>query len=145
MRMFVGLVTAGACAVLIVTGGCGAGSAGNGSTPTVTVEEPAAIAESPETAGSPATVQEAAPQQATDGWAMPNLIGATLQDAQDQIQSLTTGAVFFTDSHDLGGQGRNQVLDSNWQVCSQNIAPGATLTAESQVDFGVVKLGESCP
>lgn len=76
---------------------------------------------------------------------MPNLVGATLQNAQDQIQSLTTGAVFFTDSHDLGGQDRNQVLDSNWQVCSQNIAPGATLTAESHVDFGVVKLEESCP
>lgn len=103
------------------------------------------VTESPGTVAPPATTQEPAPQPAADRWVMPNLIGATLQDAQDQIQSLTTGAVFFTNSHDLGGQDRNQVLDSNWQVCAQNIAPGATLTAESQVDFGVVKLEESCP
>lgn len=138
MRVFTGLMVAGACAVLMVASGCGASPAGDGSTTTVTVQEPAVTAESPG-AGEPA------PQQAADRWVMPNLVGATLQDAQDQIQSLTSGAVFFTDSHDLGGQGRNQVLDSNWQVCAQNIAPGAALTAESQVDFGVVKLGESCP
>lgn len=145
MRMFTGLVMAGACAVLMAAGGCGASSAGNGSTTTVTVQEPPATAESPGTVEPPAATQESAPQQAADSWVMPNLTGATLQDAQDQIQSLTAGAVFLTDSHDLGGQNRNQVLDSNWQVCSQNIAPGATLTTESQVDFGVVKLEESCP
>lgn len=103
------------------------------------------VTESPGTVAPPATTQEPAPQPAADRWVMPNLIGATLQDAQDQIQSLTTGAVFFTNSHDLGGQDRNQVLDSNWQVCAQNIAPGATLTAESQVDFGVVNSRNPVP
>jgi beta-lactam-binding protein with PASTA domain len=78
-------------------------------------------------------------------WTMPDLVGATLQDAQDQMQDLTGGAVYFTDSHDLGGKDRNQVSDRNWQVCTQSVAAGETLTADSRVDFGVVKLEETCP
>ena len=76
---------------------------------------------------------------------MPDLVGETLQEAQDRIQALTDGAVLISVSHDLTGQDRSQVLDRNWQVCTQNIAPGAALTADSEVDFGVVKLEESCP
>lgn len=76
---------------------------------------------------------------------MPNLVGSVLQDAQDQIQQLTGGALLYTGSHDLTGENRNQVLDANWQVCTQNVAPGAPLTSTSRVDFGVVKLDESCP
>lgn len=76
---------------------------------------------------------------------MPELVGATLQDAQDQIQTLTGDAVYFTDSHDLTGENRNQVLDANWKVCTQNVEPGAPVTAESRIDFGVVKLEEACP
>lgn len=78
-------------------------------------------------------------------WTMPDLVGSTLQDAQDRMQDLTGGAVYFTDSHDLGGADRNQVSDRNWQVCTQSVAEGDTLTADSRVDFGVVKLEETCP
>jgi hypothetical protein len=78
-------------------------------------------------------------------WTMPNLVGAVLQDAQDQIQALTGGAVYFTDSHDLSGQDRNQVVDANWQVCTQSVEAGAPLTSSSRIDFGVVKLDETCP
>lgn len=76
---------------------------------------------------------------------MPNLVGVTLQDAQDQIQALTSGAVFYTESHDLSGDNRNQVLDANWEVCTQNVPAGTAITAESAIDFGVVKIGEGCP
>ena len=76
---------------------------------------------------------------------MPDLVGAVLQDAQDQIQSMTGDAIYFTDSHDVSGRDRNQVLDANWKVCSQNVAPGTVLTTSSTIDFGVVKLDESCP
>jgi hypothetical protein len=76
---------------------------------------------------------------------MPDLVGATLQDAQNQIQTLTAGAVYFTDSHDLSGEDRNQVLDANWKICTQNLEPGAPVTTESRIDFGVVKLEETCP
>jgi len=135
VRVVATLVSVGACAVLVLVGGCGAGAEEEREpATTVTVEQPPGNTEAPE--------EE---PRAVDQWAMPDLVGATLQDAQDQIQALTAGAVFRTGSHDLGGQDRNQVLDRNWQVCTQNVAPGATLTAASQVDFGVVKLEEACP
>jgi hypothetical protein len=78
-------------------------------------------------------------------WSMPDLVGKGLQDAQDQIQKLTGDKVFYTSSHDLAGQGRHQVVDDNWKVCTQNVKPGAALTPTSKLDFGVVKLEESCP
>jgi hypothetical protein len=142
MRVVAGLVSAGACAVLVLASGCGADSAPR--------EEPVAtvtVEKTPDTPDPSAITQEppaAAPRQANQ-WVMPNLVGTTLQAAQDQVQAVTAGGVYFTGSHDLGGQDRSQVLDRNWQVCTQNIAAGAALTAESRVDLGVVKLGETCP
>lgn len=78
-------------------------------------------------------------------WTMPDLVGTDLQQAQDQIQALTGSAVFYTSSHDLSGQNRNQVLDANWKVCTQNVTPGSSIADGAKVDFGVVKLEESCP
>jgi hypothetical protein len=85
------------------------------------------------------------PAAAAQQWAMPNLVGTNLQAAQDQIQALTGGAVFFTSSHDATQRGRNQVVDANWTVCSQNVATGAPITSASRIDFGAVKVDESCP
>ncbi|WP_211288868.1 hypothetical protein [Actinophytocola xinjiangensis] len=119
-------------AVVVAVSGCGGASRADQdevATPVETRESPAAPAG----------------EQPAQQWVMPNLVGAVLQDAQDQIQGLTGSAIHFTGSHDLGGQDRNQVLDANWQVCTQNIAPGAALTPGSRVDFGVVKLDEVCP
>jgi beta-lactam-binding protein with PASTA domain len=78
-------------------------------------------------------------------WSMPNLVGSNLQKAQDAMQKLTGNPVFITTSHDATGQRRNQVVDSNWKVCSQSISPGATVTPDSKVDFGAVKEAEPCP
>ena len=78
-------------------------------------------------------------------WAMPNEVGSVLQDAQDAIQKLTGNVVFFTGSHDAGGRGRHQILDRDWKVCDQNVAPGTQIQAGSKIDFGVVKLAERCP
>ena len=74
---------------------------------------------------------------------MPDVVGTDLQSAQNLIQS---HGVFLTVSHDLLGS-RNQVLDSNWLVCDQNVPPGQQVTgdAEGQIDFGVVKREELCP
>jgi hypothetical protein len=125
--------------VIIGLAGCGQTS-GPASTTTQPVEEPLVVtAES-----TPSAVQdEPAPARAQQ-WAMPDLVGSNLQDAQDQIQRMTGNPVFITRSHDATGKKRNQVVDSNWQVCSQNIAPGKHITAQSDIDFGAVKLGESC-
>ncbi|MEV4317122.1 PASTA domain-containing protein [Actinocrispum sp. NPDC049592] len=78
-------------------------------------------------------------------WAMPNLVGSNLQQAQDQMQKLTGDPVFLTTSHDATGQKRHQVLDKNWKVCSQSVAPGTQITLDSPIDFGAVKNEESCP
>ena len=95
--------------------------------------------------GAPAaTTRPAAPAAQT--WVMPDLRGTDLQTAQDAIQSLTRDSVYFTRSHDLSGRGRHQILDRDWQVCTQNVPPGATFTEDSEIDFGVVRVEvEACP
>ena len=74
---------------------------------------------------------------------MPDLRGQVLQDAQN---ALHTQGVFYSKSHDLRGV-RHQVLDRDWKVCSQNVPAGQQVTgnAEGTIDFGVVKLSETCP
>jgi hypothetical protein len=83
--------------------------------------------------------------QADQSWTMPNLVGKDLQGAQDAIQSLTHDAVWLSTSTDLTGKGRAQIVDRNWIVCSSTPAPGATFTATTAIDFGVVRDTETCP
>jgi len=86
------------------------------------------------------------PASAEPSWTMPNLIGMDLQGAQDAIQSVSGGQVWFSSSTDLTGQDRAQLSDRNWQVCSSTPAPGATFTVNTNIDFGVVRLdSEECP
>jgi beta-lactam-binding protein with PASTA domain len=61
-----------------------------------------------------------------------------LQDAQDLIQE---SGVFFSRSEDASGEGRSQMVDSNWVVVSQTPEPGATIT-EGEAVLSVVKIGE---
>jgi hypothetical protein len=119
------------------------------STPTVATE-PVETPAAPTTEAAPPSAQEpvveapptvdAAP---VVDFVMPNLVGVDLQTAQNTVQD---NGVFLSVSHDLLGS-RNQALDSNWMVCTQNIAAGERVTGdvEGQIDFGVVKRGESCP
>ena len=77
---------------------------------------------------------------------MPDLIGRDLQAAQDAVQSVTQNPAFYSTSTDLTGQGRAQLMDRNWQVCTSNPPPGATFSAGTPVEFGVVRIDtESCP
>ncbi len=75
---------------------------------------------------------------------MPDLVGANLQDAQNAIQTLTGFGIAVTTSTDATGAGRSQLLDRNWTVCAQNVAPGTTITADTDIDFAAVQLDESC-
>lgn len=93
----------------------------------------------------PSTAVEQAPAAAPGQWVMPDLTGQNLQAAQNQIQAMTGGQIFFTTSHDAAGRGRNQVVDDNWKVCSQNVAPGAPIDGSARIDFGAVKIAETCP
>ena len=95
---------------------------------------------------TPPPVTSSAPAPVTApvvDFAMPDLVGLDLQTAQNAIQG---NGVFLSRSHDLLGM-RNQVLDSNWVVCTQSIPVGQQVTgdAEGLIDLGVVKREESCP
>ena len=106
--------------------GCGGGG-GASSTVTVTVTSSPAV-DAP--AGS---------------WTMPDEIGKNLQRAQDDLQALTGNPMFVSTSEDLTGQGRQQIMDRNWLVCSSTPAAGSTFTSRTNVVFGVVKESEACP
>ncbi|CAL9570877.1 hypothetical protein SUDANB105_04821 [Streptomyces sp. enrichment culture] len=72
---------------------------------------------------------------------LPDMTGSQLQRAQDRAQS--AGFTNLT-SEDATGQGRAQVWDRNWRVCSQDPEPGEA-EPDTLVVFLVVKEGESCP
>lgn len=69
---------------------------------------------------------------------MPDVVCMNLQDAQDLIQE---HGVFYSRSKDATGAGRMQLVDSNWQVVSQQPAPG-TRFGEGDAVLSVVKYGE---
>jgi hypothetical protein len=48
------------------------------------------------------------------------------------IQSLTRDALWHSGSTDFNDQGRPQVLDRNWVVCTSSPPPGAKLTVETE-------------
>lgn len=72
---------------------------------------------------------------------LPDLTGKDLQTAQDAAQAR---GFYDLASSDATGEGRYQVLDRNWMVCSQTPGPGQHPT-DTTVTFSVVKIGESCP
>ena len=83
-----------------------------------------------------------AASSAPEVFKMPNLVGQNLQLAQDQLQALGS---YLMDQTDAAGLSRVQVLDSNWQVCSQSPAPGKTVPVDTMVVLSSVKLAERCP
>ena len=73
---------------------------------------------------------------------VPDFIGKGLQTAQDDAQAAGFSSL---SSHDASGRARLQILDRDWKVCFQTPAAGSTVGSGSQIDFGVVKLDETCP
>jgi beta-lactam-binding protein with PASTA domain len=69
---------------------------------------------------------------------MPDVVCMNLQDAQDYIQA---SGVFYSRSDDATGDGRMQIIDSNWQVVAQSPASG-TPFGEGDALLYVVKYGE---
>lgn len=141
MRTWI-IATVGA---LALTGCGGTPEAAKTSTATVTntVTVAAPVATVPPAAPSP---EAPAPEVVATTWTMPNLIGKNLQTAQNEIQRITNNERFFSSSTDLTGDGRAQIIDSNWQVCSSTPAPGEPITPQTSIDFGVVRIDvEDCP
>jgi hypothetical protein len=73
---------------------------------------------------------------------MPSVVGMVLQDAQDLLQAQGS---YLMDQVDATGDGRLQIFDSNWKVCSQEPAAGTRLSSADVVTLSTVKLDESCP
>ena len=73
---------------------------------------------------------------------MPDVTGLSLQDAQDQLQALGS---FLMDQEDATDQGRTQINDSNWTVCTQDPAPGTVHSKLAIVTLYSVKKDEACP
>ena len=88
----------------------------------------------------PATAQELNPAGGNnpEDYLMPLVVCMSLQEAQDEVQD---HGVFFSRSEDATGQGRNQLIDSNWQVVAQSPAP-RTPFGEGDALLQVVKYGE---
>ena len=85
---------------------------------------------------------EETPAAAVETFSMPKVVGMNLQDAQDLLQSLGS---YLMDQRDATGQGRLQLLDRNWTVCSQEPAPGTKTDISEIVTLSSVKLDEYCP
>ena len=142
------LVVAVLSALVVGIGACGSDSSDTTVTQTKTVREPAPDRSSPQRSsggGGDSGGRRDSGGGSAQSWTMPDLTGNDLQGAQDAIQSLTNGEIFFTDSHDASGQGRAALLDRGWQVCTQDPAPGSKITADTNIDFGVVRVSEQCP
>ncbi|WP_314252114.1 hypothetical protein [Streptomyces sp. DSM 40907] len=90
--------------------------------------------------GASSAPSSAAP--ATKTATLPNFVGKGLQTAQDEAQA---AGFYALKSHDALGRDRLQALDRNWKVCSQTPAAGASIETSTSVDFGAVKLEETCP
>ncbi|WP_251096609.1 hypothetical protein [Streptomyces sp. Caat 7-52] len=93
-----------------------------------------------------ATSSSAAPtkdsKRAGEKKSVPNFVGMGLQSAQDAAQKQ---GFYVLKSHDATGRARFQAFDRNWQVCSQNLKAGKVVPTDIELDFGAVKLDETCP
>ncbi|MFE4653568.1 PASTA domain-containing protein [Streptomyces sp. NPDC056707] len=91
---------------------------------------------------APDTAPSARNDKPVEHRAVANFVGMGLQSAQDKAQA---DGFFSLMSHDSAGRDRLQAFDRNWKVCSQNYAPGKTVSVDAELDFGTVKLEEACP
>ncbi|MFF7452114.1 MULTISPECIES: PASTA domain-containing protein [unclassified Streptomyces] len=130
-----------AAAALLTLTACESGNDTSSSTSDSRVQDTsndkAKGADAPDTATSaPAAEDKAESETAT----LPNLVGMDLQAAQDEAQA---AGFYALDDQDASGEGRLQVYDRNWTVCSQKPAAGEHLT-DTSVTLYAVKDTESC-
>ena len=131
---------------LIVDRTCGDSSTSTAASDSTTSDSTTSDTTTSDSSSDSSTSTAASDAGSADSWTMPDLRGKDLQSAQDAIQALTSDGIWYTSSHDATGQGRHQWLDRDWQVCTQSVAPGRTITSNSKIDFGVVRVQtESCP
>ncbi|MFK4801609.1 PASTA domain-containing protein [Streptomyces sp. MPA0124] len=74
-----------------------------------------------------------------EGGKMPDFKGKSVKAARGALDSGMSITV-----NDASADDRMVLMESNWQVCTQNPAPGTALNGQP-VEFTAVKFGESCP
>lgn len=113
--------------------------------------QPASPAASSQPAESPgAGASESPDDQASESpeaeeartFTMPDLVGKSLQEAQNELQALGSREL---QQEDASGQGRAQIVDSNWKVCAQDPAAGQEVPTSTTVVLSSVKEDEYCP
>jgi beta-lactam-binding protein with PASTA domain len=70
---------------------------------------------------------------------VPNVVCKDLQTAQDALQAAGYPVITSTDGT---GQGRTQIIDSNWLVIAQSAAAGTHPDQADRIILTVVKFGE---
>lgn len=125
--------------VLTAALGCLAAITLVGCDPATTSEQPATSKTTPTATDTTPTAEAEAPVERK---AVADFVGMGLQSAQDKAQA---DGFYALTSHDSAGRDRMQALDRNWKVCSQNHAAGKTIPTDTELDFGAVKLEETCP
>ncbi len=151
-RHWMGYVGAGLLGLFL---GVGIGAAGGSpeeavpaAAPTVTqtqqstVTATATATVTPTPTEEPASAEQPSASATPEVFKMPNVVGENLQLAQDKLQKLGS---YVLDQQDAAGLDRIQVVDANWQVCSQKPEPGKTVSADTVVVLASVKLTEDCP
>ncbi len=137
------------CAIAISAVACGTTTDTSTASTTVTSTTSTILAPSTSTTATPVSepLDDAVPDNganpfggndAEDGL-MPDVICMNLQEAQNEIQD---HGVYFSRSTDASGEGRRQVIDSNWVVVDQSPAPGANI-GEGEAELFVLKEGET--
>lgn len=109
---------------------------------TVTACQPTSTTSSGSTTTATATSSGDSKTSTSSKKTVPNFVGMGLQSAQDTAQK---AGFYALKSHDALGRARHQILDRDWKVCSQNIKTGTRTSTSTKLDFGAVKLDETCP
>lgn len=134
-------------AVILTASACSSTSSSDATSTTTPAVAPNTVTTTTEVLPSTtvATTQNAVPPATTTAAAepatMPNVVCMNLQAAQNAIQR---AGVFFSRSEDATGEGRSQIVDSNWIVVSQTPPAGSPVT-EGQAVLSAVKIGEPNP
>ena len=142
LRLTLGALAA-ALAVTFAVTACSAGDPAPAKTVVIVETQAPPAAETTSVDDAPAkTKTEATADAAEETFTMPKVTGMVLQDAQDKLQSLGS---YLMDQEDAMGWERMQLLDSNWQVCTQKPAAGKKVPVSTVVKLASVKLSETCP
>jgi beta-lactam-binding protein with PASTA domain len=70
---------------------------------------------------------------------VPDVVGLNHQLAQDTLQA---GGFYLLHEEDATGQGRMLVLDRNWEVVSQSVPAGTTVSTDTAITLYSKKIGE---